>query len=145
VYRTFYGLILTGASLALPLSCLAASEYISFHQSPSGNALASIHGDVLYCDGTIGWGFIGNPQVISSQTSIAIGSVAAGGDCAPSNPPYPPPTPYQVAADLGMLSDGHYSVIWTYTLPPIVEPVMTASATLWVEGGEVEIFRGSFE
>lgn len=145
MYRSFCGPALAAVLLAIPLSCLAANEYISFHQSSSGNALATIHGDVPYCDSTIGWGFVGNPQVTSSQTNIAIGSVAAGGDCNPSNLPFPHPVPYQVEVDLGLRNDGPYLVIWTYTLPPIAAPVMTAFATLWVEGGEVAVFRGSFE
>jgi hypothetical protein len=144
--RTSISSMLAGSFLILATNCYGANEYISFGQSASGNALATIHGNVLFCDALILYGFVGLPQVSVTQEDIAIESVAAGGECAnPGPPPYPPPVPYQVTVGLGVLADGEYSVAWTYTLPPIVSPVMTAHAVLSVKGGEVAIFWDSFE
>ena len=126
-------------------TCNGANEFISFGQSASGDALAIIQGVVPFCDPIMGYGFIGLPDVTLTQAGIAIESVAAGGECNPPPAPYPPPVPYQMTAGLGILTDGQYSVTWTYTLPPILNPVITAHAVLSVEKGEVAIFWNSFE
>ena len=130
--------------LALASSCFGADEYISFGQSPSKDAFATIQGNVPFCDSFIGWGFVGLPEVTLSQQDIAIQSVAAGGDCNPGPPPYPPPVSYHMTVSLGALADGQYLVTWTYTLSPAI-PVITTRALLSVESGEVAIFVGSFE
>lgn len=143
--------IVLGAALAaflntIPQRCGAANEYISFSQSPSSDVLVTVQGEIPFCDGYIGWGFIGEPQANLTFGSIAISSVAAGGECDPIPPPYPPPVPYHLTADLGVLANGKYLVTWTYSFPPpIVGTLMTAQAVLWVESGEVPIFRASFE
>lgn len=144
MYRIIYGVVLAAFFSVLPQRCGAANEHLSFTQSASGDALATIQGDVLYCDGILG-GFIGNSTVNFLPVGIEIASTTTWGECNPSPPPYPPPTPYQLTADLGILVDGQYSVTWTYMLPPVVNPVMTAQAVFWVESGEVAIFRASFE
>jgi len=143
--QRFVGVALALICCALPQGCIAAEEYLSFGQSGQGDALATITGEVLFCDPLIGYGFIGNPTVSTTFEGFAIESVAAGGECNPPPPPYPPPVPYSLTVDLGILANGQYSVAWTYMLPPFLNPVMTAQAVLWVEGGEVAIFRGPFE
>ncbi len=144
--RTFTtATVLAASLLTLTSSCYGSNEYISFGQSASGDALATIQGAIPFCDPYIGYGFIGLPEVSLNQEGIAIASVAAGGECNWGPPPYPAPVPYQITAGLGALADGKYSVTWTYTLPPIVNPVLITRAVLSVESGEVAIFWNSFE
>ena len=138
--------MLAASFLVFALSVEGANEYISFEQSGSGDALATIHGDIPFCDAIIGYGFVGSPEVSSTQEGFAIASVAVPGECNPSPPPYPPPVPYQMTVDLGVLADGQYSVTWTYTLPPpYLNPVMTTQAVLSEQSGEVAILFDSFE
>jgi hypothetical protein len=144
MYRVIFSVLLAAFCSVLPQKCGAANEHLSFGQSASGEAIATILGDVLYCDGMLG-GFRGSPAVNFLPEGIEISSITTWGECSPSPPPYPPPTPYQLTANMGTLVDGQYSVTWIYMLPPVANPVMTAQAVFWVESGEVAIFRGSFE
>jgi hypothetical protein len=130
------------AGLSSPAWCRAENELLSFSQSEKGEAVATINGDFTYCD--INGGFVGDPSVTKEVHDIEVASTILWGDCNIA-PPYPPPTPYLISQSLGALADGQYNVYWSYTTVPPVVTLTQVQNTLWVESGEVAIFRGSFE
>lgn len=141
--RVIFGVILSFCVYGLPQTCVAANEYLSFGQSPSGDAFATVHGELRYCD--VNGGFVGNPIVNIAPGGFEIASTIRWGECYPLPPPYPPPVPYELIQGLGTLPDGRYTVTWTYaTVPPVVV-LVTVHGVLWIEDGEVAIFHGSFE
>jgi hypothetical protein len=123
---------------------VAKDEHITFAQSPTGSVVATILGDIPYCDPFIGYGFIGVPLASESGYGVAITSIMAGGECAASSPPYPPPQPYQLTVDLGNLVGGRYFVAWTYLYPYCCSSIVT-QAEFSLESGEIAIFTNSFE
>ena len=143
MYRVTLGVMLAIFLCGLPQRCDAANEYLSFGQSASGDASATIRGNFLYCDEN--GGFVGNPVVNIAPESVEIASTIYWGDCSPAPPPYPPPTPYQLTQSLGTLADGQYTVTWAYTTVPPAVVLVSVQGVLWVESGEVAIFHGSFE
>lgn len=101
-------------SLLFVRSVQASTYNVTASQQPSTtHTFLSLSGEMSYCDPFLG-GFVGAPIVTISSNDIQVLSTIFAGEC--QAPPIgfvpPPPTPYRVSRDVGILPDGNYNVTW---------------------------------
>jgi hypothetical protein len=96
----------------------ARNEQLSVTQAANQSIMVTLFGSILYCDPQLG----GYPYSPSVSTVSVVGfnanivSRIGVGEC-PAAPPgfvFPPPIPYSVVANLGVLPDGAYTATWVF-------------------------------
>jgi hypothetical protein len=113
----------------LPAVAHAVDDRLSFTQAPDGSVIATLSGAVPYCS----YAFTGSQlSIVGSTVNIISATVIA--DCPPPPPGFvaPPPSPYSVSVNLGVLADGSYSVTWSFAGPQSLQPLLGAFR---VQGG----------
>lgn len=99
-------LLLTG----LTMSAQAISDQIRFSQAPSGTISAVLDGSVNPCSGSNHFPWGPTTTVSRNGNEFVINSffiILDPRGCPDSG------QPYEVATPLGIVGDGHYSVVWT--------------------------------
>ena len=100
---------------ALSMSVHARDERISVSQLADRSIVISLEGNIYFCDASLG-GVPGPPTVTRVASSVTIISPVFAGECHPSSyvPPLPPPQPYTISTNIGVVADDSYTVAWSF-------------------------------
>jgi hypothetical protein len=103
------------AALLVCSSALARNEMLTVTKSNPTGISVSVSGNIAYCDAQLG-SIVGSPVLNIVGTTVNVQSTITVGECAPPPPGFvpPPPVPYSITVPLGNLSDGTYSVHWSF-------------------------------
>lgn len=145
--RAFRTKLLTSLLIAglAPLRVHAQDETFSFEQTGDGEILITLQGQVPYCAYNLG-AFVGTPTIAVTDSSVAVSSNIVEGECNPP-PVVPPPQPFTLTVSAGLLSDGRYSVDWTYydVSSPAFLPPQVFHSYFILNGGGLVVFANGFE
>jgi hypothetical protein len=125
--------ILILASLVLPVRALAANERVTFQKDTDGSIIATVSGLRPPC----------SFEFLQSSVAVAGFSVSIVTDTAEALCPVPfppsPPSPYSFSVNLGRLSDGTYSVGWSFRAPFLVgsPPIQPLTSSLVIQNAAV--------
>jgi hypothetical protein len=94
---------------------MAHGEHLFVSQASDGSIVVTLYGTLFYCDPLLGR-FIGQPTFSVVAPNVNVVSTISMGEC-PAPPPGfvpPPPSPYAISVNLGVLPDGVYSTTWSF-------------------------------
>lgn len=80
----------------------------------TGESRLTLSRELIWCDPVNG-GFLGLPVSTLSENAIQVTSRVRTGECAPPPPgmPFPPPEPFAIVVEMGLLLPGTYDVVWS--------------------------------
>ena len=136
VMKTVLVLVLLAYPHALAAQTSLPSASISIRNASNSSVLIDLNWMITgYCQALAPFG---DPSVSVAGQTLSITTINSFFDCPPPPPPPPPPSPpvpftpvpAHITAIAGLLPDGHYSVVWSFTnysgnpsYPPPIAPV----------------------